>query len=75
MNCTWVGCTREGTKEMRDKHGVVWATLCPEHEKEHLDSIDKAVLDPEQQNIAKMVGIWIKCQGGAERAAKRMRNG
>lgn len=62
--CTWEGCTRTGGYKQVAKDGQVWATLCGPHHTE----LDEAMAT----TPARMIGAWIKAQGGAKAAARRM---
>lgn len=62
--CTWEDCLEPGEFKQIATDGEVWANLCDHHNQ----LLDKA---PEG-NYKMFVAYWIKAQGGAKKAAKRM---
>lgn len=72
MECTWRDCTEEAKETLKDKNGKPWAHLCEAHFKEHDSSMEAAIKDPSKDNLKKMLGRYVRAQGGAEAAAKRM---
>ena len=65
MKCTWKECSNEGKFPQLDKDQKQWAFLCEEHHIELEDAIDNF-------NAKKLLSCWVKAQGGAEKAAKRV---
>ena len=76
--CTWAGCNEEAMHAWNDKKGNVWASLCPDHNDSLQESIDKSgSIDPEEmkQGLREVLSKWIKAQGGAKVAARRVLKG
>ena len=65
MKCTWSDCTAEGTKPQTGRDGSVWATLCEGHN----EKLEAAIVSGDAK---KLMGAYIKAQGGAKAAADRM---
>lgn len=65
MNCTWFECSNEAVREQRDEQGKVWANLCEDHDRQLTDSLCRG-------QAAQILSGWVKAQGGAKKAAKRM---
>ena len=63
--CTWVGCTATAFHEHKDTGGKPWCNLCAAHHARTEEAINHGT--PKE-----MVAVWIKAQGGASKAAKRM---
>lgn len=63
--CTWKGCEDEATVGCYSKTGERWAHLCGQHE----IKLDAAILSG---NPRRIMSCYIKAQGGAEAAAKRV---
>ena len=63
--CTWVGCAATGHHQQVAKDGSVWAMLCETHLAEF-----NAAYEP--FNVKKVLSTWVKAQGGAKSATKRM---
>ena len=63
--CSWCGCGQPGTCELKDIHDRVWACLCHVHN-EQLETALKTG-HPKQ-----LIAAYVKAQGGAKAAAKRM---
>ena len=63
--CTWIDCTATATKAQIATDGEQWAHLCEAHFLE-LDVAMKSGVKP-------MLSAWVKAQGGAKSAAKRMK--
>jgi hypothetical protein len=63
--CTWEGCEATGFFDQKGKDGRVWACLCETHDRQ-LDAVMKS------GNVKRILGTWVKAQGGASAAAARM---
>ncbi len=63
--CTWVGCTERALHPQHGKDGSQWADLCSKH----VHELDAAIED----GPPRMLSAWVKAQGGAKKAAARMR--
>lgn len=63
--CTWQNCDRDASVPQVDRNGETWANLCGAHAWDMEDAIADA--DPRET-----VRAWIKAQGGAAAAAKRV---
>ena len=63
--CTWVDCDKQGVDAQLDKQGKQWAKLCSIHALMLNDAL-------KSMDAKKMVAYWVKAQGGAKKAAKRM---
>ena len=74
MDCTWAGCFRNDAVRISDNGTIC---LCPVHKatwEERIAAIGTAgSKDESSAALKKMVGTWVKAQGGAEAAAKNMR--
>ncbi len=66
IKCTWKNCKNDAIYSQVAKDGEVWANLCEEHH----NLLEECISDIE--NPKKLLGAWIKAQGGAKRAAGRM---
>jgi hypothetical protein len=64
--CTWSGCKQEAIREQLDKQGGVWAHLCAQHD----HSLDVALKGGDARKI---MTAWVRAQGGAAAAARRVR--
>ena len=62
--CTWEGCTKEASEDLKTTSEKIWAQLCKEHAKE----VDDAIC-AQPFNAPRMVSVWIRAHGGAKRAA------
>jgi hypothetical protein len=62
--CTWVNCREPAKHPQHAKDGTVWANLCYAHVLELDDAITAGP--------PKILAAWVKAQGGAKAAAKRM---
>lgn len=62
--CTWLGCVAVATHEQTATDGVVWADLCDPHHRQ-LDEAKASGSAP------KLLGAWMRAQGGAAKAAER----
>lgn len=65
MNCTWKDCDKPATQPQVASDGEIWANLCDEHHEKLEESLSS--LEPK-----KLLSAWVKAQGGANKAAKRM---
>jgi hypothetical protein len=65
--CTWADCTNPAIKKQVAEDGEVWANLCNEHAFQMDQSLNEIATNP-----AKMLGAWVKAQGGSKKAAGRM---
>lgn len=65
--CTWVDCEKSATHLHKDKHGAVWSSLCSEHDAEL-----SAAAIASDTDVRGILRSWVKAQGGATRAARRM---
>ena len=63
--CTWENCTAPATKAQIATDGERWAHLC----EAHFIELDAAM----KSGIKQTLSAWVKAQGGAQSAAKRMR--
>ena len=63
--CTWEGCSELAEFKQVAADGEVWAILCVEHS----EIMDVKITDLKPKSF---VSNWIKAQGGAKAAAKRM---
>jgi hypothetical protein len=69
MQCTWKDCPNEAKHPQVASDEQEWANLCDEHKSE----LDWSILQTgETQDIRSLMSVWIKAQGGAKKAAKRM---
>lgn len=66
MTCTFEGCTRPAVHENKAKDGKVWSNLCDDHNRQLNDAISAG------SGPAKIVSLWVKCQGGSKKAADRV---
>lgn len=64
--CTYVDCKEPGEHQQKAKDGAVWASLCDEH----AVLLDNSITSGNQKQI---LSVWVKAQGGAKKAARRMR--
>ena len=62
--CTWENCTATATKAQFASVGERWAHLC----EAHFIELDAAM----KSGIKQTLSAWVKAQGGAKAAAKRM---
>lgn len=70
MKCTWMGknderCDAEATYPQIGKDGEQWASLCTKHH----EQVEAAITDFDPR---KLLGNWVRAQGGAKAAARRM---
>lgn len=66
MTCTFEGCSLEAVHELKSRDdGEIWARLCEDHNKQIDDAIKAG--DPKR-----VVGLWVKAQGGSKKASERM---
>ncbi len=65
VGCTWEDCTKIGEFKQIAADGEVWAILCTEHNE--IMDVETTDLKPKS-----FISNWIKAQGGAKAAAKRM---
>ncbi len=65
MKCTWKDCEKDAKVPQYDKDKKEWANLCQKHHDEIEDCIKNF-------NPKKMLGCWVKAQGGAKKAANRI---
>lgn len=63
--CSWKECKQQAEYPQVSKSNQIWAVLCEEHR----DELDRAVASA---NVRKLMGAWIKAQGGAKAAAERI---
>ena len=71
QGCTWKGCQEgQAFKTLLNKSGEPWAHLCAKHHKEHDDAVKLAVGEGGKDNMRRMIGVWVKASGGAEKMAK-----
>ena len=70
--CTKKDCTGVAAHTLTDKQGAPWAYLCTGHYEEYNNIVAAAIKEPTKGNIKRMLGNWVKVQGGAEAAAKRL---
>jgi hypothetical protein len=72
MQCSWaskdVQCQHEGVVSQRARDGEQWAELCEEHDRQLTAAIESG-------DAKKLMGAYIKAQGGAKKAAARMAPG
>lgn len=64
--CTWKGCAEEACRRQIGKDGREWADLCAPHDVEL-----KAAQG--SSDVKVILKSWILAQGGAEKAAERMK--
>lgn len=74
MQCTWSGCDQEGLFPRTDDFGETWATLCPTHNEQFNDIEIASLKFPSNENLKRLIGAWVRAQGGAEKAANRYMN-
>jgi hypothetical protein len=67
--CTWKDCLEGGLHRQVAEDGQVWAVLCDKHNSELNQAIDLMV---KGDGPKAMLSAWVKAQGGAKKAAKRM---
>ena len=63
--CTWVNCENKAIIDEKAKDGKVWASLCVKHS----ELLNMVLEDGDNRMI---IATWIKAQGGAEKAVKRV---
>lgn len=63
--CTWEGCNRDASVPQVSEDGEAWANLCGAHAWD----LEYAIAGPDPRET---VRAWIKAQGGAVAAARRM---
>jgi hypothetical protein len=68
QRCTWEGCEAEAKHPQVAQDGEVWANLCDGHNRE----LDASMLSGSPKTY---LSVWIKAQGGANKAAERMAHG
>lgn len=67
--CTWRDCTMAANHPQVDSDGEVWANLCDDHKAE----FEMATTPTgDTFNPQAVLSAWIKAQGGAKKAARRM---
>ena len=64
--CTWLACSAAAKHPNRAKTGEIWANLCDRHQQ----ALDESIAD--DTSPRKMLSAWVKAQGGASIAAKRV---
>jgi hypothetical protein len=52
--------------------GEQWAVLCEEHATTLDRNIEDGLKEPSVVNVKKLLGSWVKAQGGAKAATKRI---
>lgn len=57
--CTWLECTQTATTPHMDKHGKIWAHLCPEHHAR----LERVLADANPKAI---LSVWVLAQGGSK---------
>jgi hypothetical protein len=62
--CTWEDCTEHATKPRIAQDGSKWADLCDQHDRQIQTAIDTGSVS--------LLSFWVKAQGGAKAAARRM---
>jgi hypothetical protein len=62
--CTWEGCASPAVTPQIASDGEEWANLCAEHAQK---------FDAELLDAKKVLGDWVKAQGGAKEVVKRMK--
>lgn len=67
VECTWEDCPNGGEFKQIATDGEVWAILCKDHNRFMDDGLTGPEFSPKQ-----VMSNWIKAQGGAKKAAKRM---
>lgn len=72
MKCTWKECVSEAVKPLMSKDGKVWANLCSEHFQKHEEDAERAIKEGGRDNMKRMMSNYVKAQGGAASAAKRI---
>jgi hypothetical protein len=65
--CTWKECQDEATHPQLTRDGRMWANLCDKH---HERLVTSKSLD--NFNPKSLLSSWVKAQGGAAAAARRM---
>lgn len=65
MSCTFEGCSTEAVHELKSRDGEIWARLCEDHNKQIADAI-------KANDYKRVVGLWVKAQGGSKKASERM---
>lgn len=72
MQCSWnskdAQCHHEGVVPQRGRDGSQWAELCEEHDRQLTAAIESG-------DAKKLLGAYIKAQGGSKAAAARMAPG
>ena len=64
--CTWEGCPARAVKPKHDKQNRIWADLCLEHNTEFERAMTLGA-------PGRVLSTWVKAQGGAAKAAERVR--
>jgi len=67
--CTWEGCTCLAQYPQIATDNEVWANLCEVHHKEMKYTLETAM---RSDHAPIVLSRWIKAQGGAKKAARRM---
>lgn len=75
MICTWKDCQNDAVKPLVSKDGETWANLCAEHHAKHDTDAELAIRKGGRDNMKRMMSNYIKAQGGAKAAAKRILGG
>lgn len=70
--CTWQDppdkrCTNAGDYDHKDSLGVVWASLCFDHNQQ----LEKDT-DPNNLDVRACLRSWVRACGGAKKMAERM---
>jgi hypothetical protein len=72
MKCSWKDCGHIGKHRQKATDGDEWAYLCDEHVAKVDGAVDAALKDPSEANIKALLGSWVRAQGGAKAATKRV---
>lgn len=65
MTCTWTGCTDTAVHPQLGRDGAQWANLCSEHHQLLRDC-------QQSEDPKRILSSWVKAQGGAKVAARRL---
>lgn len=71
--CTWQDppdkrCPLEGNHDHKDNMGVVWASLCDQHQAEFNDAYDET----KPADVPLMLRCYVRAGGGAKKMAGRI---
>ena len=69
--CTWKDCDQIARHPRSDSYGRVWSNVCDTHDALMKKAAIDAFESKGQRGTEKLVAMWIKAQGGAEKAADR----